>query len=290
MAGSATLSPPPPRPGPAGSAPTTAPHRRSQEAGRRLRRPPVRPLPSSRPASAASTPRPAASSCPEPWQHSSSGEDDRGAGGGGNGGGMCCRLRGGRLPRSEGPALRPRPSPPARLADWPAWLRRAWPIKRGDGEAGAEAQKERGRESLGQERLGAEGPGAGRSLARRKKPEEAGERRGRQGAGSPGSSRPVCAVRGRGGLGCWDSGLRSFLVRCYLSASFTLESREVCPSSTRAPKQTLSPVLGRPRAGASGLGLTRVTCILKAGGTEEGKGPLTMCPQQVETWKDLILP
>lgn len=98
----------------------------------------------------------------------------------------------GRLPRSEGPALRPRPSPPARLADWPAGLRRAWPIKRGDGEAGAEAQKERGRESLGQERLGAEGPGAGRSLTRRAKPEEAGRGGAGRGRGRQGRARPVC--------------------------------------------------------------------------------------------------
>lgn len=49
-------------------------------------------------------------------------------------------------------------------------------------------------------------------------------------------------------VGILDSVL--FLLRCYLSAPFTLESKEVCPSSTRAPEQTLSPVLGRPRSGA----------------------------------------
>lgn len=115
---------------------------------------------------------------------------------------MCCRLRG-RQPRSEGPALRPRPSPPARHADWPAGLRRAWPIKRGDGEAGAEAQKERGRESLGQERAGAEGPGGG------EEPRAEGETGGsRREAGPAGGG--VARVEpsrlwrfgGRGGLGC----------------------------------------------------------------------------------------
>ena len=59
MAGPATL---PTRPGPAGSAPTTAPHRRSQEAGRRLRRPPVRSLPLARLASASWLASPALSS------------------------------------------------------------------------------------------------------------------------------------------------------------------------------------------------------------------------------------
>lgn len=131
-----------PRPGPAGSAPTTTPHRHSQEPGRRrcarraaaasfllchlLRPPRPSPLPT----------RPA----PPPSPHRTTAAPAKTTagpgGGGGNRGGMCCRLRGGGGLDRRAPAPRPRPSPPAWLADWPAGPRRARPIRKDDGERG----------------------------------------------------------------------------------------------------------------------------------------------------------
>lgn len=40
----------------------------------------------------------------------------------------------------------------------------------------------------------------------------------------------------RGSFGCWGSELRSFLLRRSLSASFTLEGKEVCLNSMWSPK------------------------------------------------------
>lgn len=223
---------PPPRPGPAGSAPTTAPHRRSQEAGRRRRRPPVRSFPLARPPRPPLPGRPLLSRARTPQQLGR--RQPRGRRRRQRRRNVLPAERGWR-PRSEGPAPRPRPSPPARSADWPAGLRRAWPIKRGDGERGAEAQKARGRESLGQERARAEGLGRGgasRGGRNRRKAE-----RGRPGSGRGGQGAVAPFTGCRGSLGCCDSRLRSFLLRCYLRASFTLEGKEVCPSSTRGPKR-----------------------------------------------------
>lgn len=204
MAGSATL--PPPRPGPAGSAPTTAPHRRSQEAGRRLRRPPVRPLPSSRPASAASTPRRAAPSCPEPRHHSSSGEDDRGAGGGGNGGGMCCRLRGGGSldlrARLCGHAHHRQPATPigrpgsGALGQSKGAMEKRGRKRKRKGEGRVWDRKEPGRRGRGR-------GGASRGGRSRRKPERGGAGRGR---GRQGRTVPFVEVRWSGWpwmLGFW---------------------------------------------------------------------------------------
>lgn len=83
--------------------------------------------------------------------------------GGGNGGGMCCRLRRGRQPRSEGPGAAATPitaSPVRRLANQ-APVRST--NQKGRWRAGAEEKTERGRERRREE--GPEDWKAGRGAA-----------------------------------------------------------------------------------------------------------------------------
>lgn len=190
-----------PRPGPAGSAPTTTPHRHSQEPGRRLscnaRRAAASFLLS--PASAlafSSSPRPPP---PRPNPSATAAPEKTTAGpGGGNGGGMCCRLRGGGSLDLRAPESRPRPSPPAQLADWPARLPCARPIKKDDGERGRK-RKRKGEESgagregrrtvrLGGARRGQGGEGPRAPGATRRKRKRIGRLEGRRGRGGRGRS------------------------------------------------------------------------------------------------------
>lgn len=168
-----------PRPGPAGSAPTTTPHRHSQEPGRRLsccaRRAAASfllchlllPRPSPLPTRPTPRPNPSATAAPA---KTTAGP------GGGNRGGMCCRLRGGGCLDLRAPAPRPRPSPPVRLADWSAGPRCGPPIRRDDGERGRKSEgkgEARGavRKGLLAGRLCWEGRGGGRAGMVRVPPE-----------------------------------------------------------------------------------------------------------------------
>nr|XP_028699312.1 uncharacterized protein LOC114676173 [Macaca mulatta] len=183
-----------PRPGPAGSAPTTAPHRHSQEPGRRLsccaRRAAASFLLSPASAAAFSSPRPPPR--PNPSATAAPAKTTVGPGGG-NGGGMCCRLRGGGSLDLRAPELRPRPSPPAQLAHWPTRLRCVRPMGRGDGEPGRKERTERGSERRWEEPArGREGCGwgrQGRTTCLRRDGEEATEKY-TSGETSKGKERP----------------------------------------------------------------------------------------------------
>lgn len=102
--------------------------------------------------------------------------------GGGNRGGMCCRLRGGGSLDLRAPALRPRPSLPARFANWPTRLWCTRPIRKDDGELGRKSERKGKRAALG-----------GRGLWPRWLREE-GQCGGMEGSGAAGA--------GRGGTTC----------------------------------------------------------------------------------------
>lgn len=231
MAGPATLSPPParaPRDPPQPPRRTDAPRKPAAAGAARPSAPFLSP-------GLRGLRSPAAPSCPEPGHHSSSGEDNRGAGGGGNGGGMCCRLRGGGgldlRARLRGHAHRRQPGPPigrpasGALGQSKGAMESGGRKRKRQGEGRAWDRKGPGRRGWGGEEPRAEGETGGKA------------ERGRPGSGRGGQGAVAPFTGCRGSLGCCDSRLRSFLLRCYLRASFTLEGKEVCPSSTRGPKR-----------------------------------------------------
>lgn len=177
----------------------------------------------------------AALSCPEPGYHSSSDEDDCGTGGG-NGGGMCCRLRGGGSldlrARLCGHAHRRQPGSPIGRPGSGVLGQSKGAMESGGGRAKGKGKGESG---------AGKGLGAGawegrvtRGGRNRRQPKRSRSGSGRAWAGrsGPGYGGMIVGV-------ALDVGVLNFvlfLLRRYLSASFTLEGKEVCLSSMRSLK------------------------------------------------------